>query len=471
MTPDQLKESILLAAIQGKLTEQFPSEKSVNGSSVIPESEKYFDIPDNWSRLLIKDIFELVNGRAFKPTDWGSEGLPIVRIQNLNDPNSPYNYFSGEVEDKYLLTGGELLFSWSGTPGTSFGSYEWEGGKAVLNQHIFILNPLVEYDKKYIRYALNGELRIFIEKAHGGVGLKHITKKEFENCTLPLPPIEEQHRIVAKIEELLPYVDRYAEAYEKLEQFNAKFPEDMKKSILQYAIQGKLVEQRPEEGSAEELYQAVLEEKRNLMKKGEVYREKDLKSYMDDDLPDIPETWKWCRLGELTKVITKGSSPKWQGINYTDSEHGILFVTSENVGNERILMEKEKYVEAKFNDMHPASVLQKNDILTNIVGASIGRTAVFDLDIDNANINQAVCIIRLVDVRQKNYILKYLQSPFAVKHLLGDVSNGGRPNLSLTAVTNLMIALPPLEEQHRIVAKIEELLPYCDRLVNANAKA
>ena len=120
---------------------------------------------------------------------------------------------------------------------------------------------------------------------------------------MPLAPLEEQHRIVAKIEELLPYVDRYAAAYEKLEQFNAKFPEDMKKSILQYAIQGKLVEQRPEEGTGEDLYHQIQTEKQRLIKEGKIKKEKPLAEIAEDEIPfDIPESWKWVRLSDVIDV-------------------------------------------------------------------------------------------------------------------------------------------------------------------------
>ena len=133
-----------------------------------------------------------------------------------------------------------------------------------------------------------------------GVAYPAIGEKDFFNGLIELPPLAEQKRIVAKIEELLPLVDRYAVAYEKLEQFNAKFPEDMKKSILQYAIQGKLVEQRPEEGTGEELYQQIQTEKQRLIKEGKIKKEKPLPEIAEDEKPyDIPDNWTWVRFGDL----------------------------------------------------------------------------------------------------------------------------------------------------------------------------
>ena len=141
-----------------------------------------------------------------------------------------------------------------------------------------------------------------------------------------------------------------------------------------------------------------------------------------------------------------------------------MFVTSENVGVNEMLLEKRKYIEAKFNEMHPASILQKGDLLTNIVGASIGRTALFQEEIDNANINQAVCIIRLIDTTLTQYLLMYLNSSTAIGFMVNKSVESARANLSLTAVTNLMVPLPPLAEQKRIVKRVEELLALCDEM-------
>lgn len=146
-----------------------------------------------WPKQRIGELVHLYNGRAFKPSDWTEIGLPIVRIQNLNSPNSPYNYYDGVVDDAYLLNGGELLYAWSGTPGTSFGAHIWRGGRAVLNQHIFkVLFDEEHLNKLYFLYQLNLSVSSLFDQTHGGVGLKHITKGTLENQFVPLPSIELQ---------------------------------------------------------------------------------------------------------------------------------------------------------------------------------------------------------------------------------------------------------------------------------------
>ena len=153
-------------------------------------------------RMKIKDICDLQNGRAFKPSDWGTAGLPIIRIQNLNDERAPFNYYGGKYNLAQEVDNGDLLFSWSGTPGTSFGAFLWNRGKGVLNQHIFKVIPKVEIDKTYLMYALNGNISTIISKAHGGVGLQHITKKELDEIEIQMVSISRQKKIVEILEKI-----------------------------------------------------------------------------------------------------------------------------------------------------------------------------------------------------------------------------------------------------------------------------
>ena len=461
MTPQELKASILWNAIQGKLTKQMEGESVedlLGGLSLsqIAEEECYFDIPSNWKWCKIKDVFTLVNGKAFKPTDWGQSGLPIVRIQNLNDFQAPFNYYAGEIEDKYLLNGGELLFSWSGTPGTSFGSFIWSGGTAVLNQHIFIVYPRFHIDTKYAMYALNGELKVFIDKAHGGAGLKHITKKEFENCGLPIPPLAEQKRIVAKIEELLPYIDRYEQAWSKLEDFNKRFPVDMQKSILQMAIQGKLVDQRPEEGTGEELYQQIQAEKQRLIKAGTIKKEKPLPEITEDEIPfDTPDTWKWVRVGNIGSwsagATPSRTQPDFYGGNIPwlktgDLTDGYVSDIPETITD--LALEK---TSVRLNPV--------GSVLMAMYGATIGKLGILQVE---ATTNQACCACIPYAGMWNKYLFYFLMANRRTFIKMGE--GGAQPNISKEKIVNALMPLPPLAEQKRIVAKLEEILPLCDRL-------
>ena len=194
----------------------------------------------------IGGISDLYNGRAFKPTDWTENGLPIVRIQNLNDQEAEYNYYSGNVEEQYALHGGELLFAWSGTPGTSFGAHIWWGKEAVLNQHIFKMkfdeNML---NKRYFMYAINQQLNRLISVAHGGAGLQHVTKGVFENTPT-------QERIVSFIDEEFRRLD---EAKDQLQSV-LNSSEERKQSILHKAFTGALTDNwRHEHGISKTTWQ------------------------------------------------------------------------------------------------------------------------------------------------------------------------------------------------------------------------
>lgn len=166
------------------------------------------------------------------------------------------------------------------------------------------------------------------------------------------------------------------------------------------------------------------------------------------------------RLGSVCQLITKGSSPKWQGIKYVAND-GILFITSENVGVKNIILKEKKYVEKKFNEIEPRSILKYNDILMNIVGASIGRTALYSIN-EIANINQAVCLIRLLDGIKNQffieYLLYFLNSSICLKYMEDKKVDCARANLSMGNISNFLIPLPPIKEQERIVAKLSEIM-------------
>lgn len=346
-------------------------------------------------------------------------------------------------------------------------------------------------------------------KTHGfegtGLTVKGIRVEELLNIAFPLPPLAEQHRIVAKVDELMALCDRLeaaqveresrrdrlvasslhllrqntdADAFREHARFHldhlpslATRPEhisQLRQVILDLAVRGKLVPQDPNDEPASELLNQIQVEKARLVKVGDIKKEKSSEATQADmELFDIPENWKWTQLGELTELITKGSSPRWQGVAYVSRDEGVLFVTSENVGKYHLRkMDAPKYVEKRFNEIEPRSVLRFGDILMNLVGASIGRTAVYKLH-DAANINQAVALIRLV----KNtpdlcsaFLLHYFNSPAAVQLMLASRVVTAQPNMSLTDAREFPLPIPPLAEQQRIVTRVEELMALCDQI-------
>ena len=253
----------------------------------------------------------------------------------------------------------------------------------------------------------------------------------------------------------------------------------LRQKILDLAIRGKLVPQDPNDEPASVLLEKIREQKQQMFKEGKL-KKKDIKNdsiifkgednlhyekfqdgtvkCIEDEIPfEIPEGWAWSRLAALTMLMTKGASPKWQGVDYTSS--GIMFITSENVGVETLLLESPKFLPEKINEIQPRSILETHDILTNIVGASIGRTCEYTLT-DSANTNQAVAIIRLIVVDMVAYIVKCLNSDYCVNLMLSNQVNVARANLSLSSLANFLMPIPPLKEMYRITTRLDRSLQH-----------
>jgi type I restriction enzyme S subunit len=248
----------------------------------------------------------------------------------------------------------------------------------------------------------------------------------------------------------------------------------LRRFILDLAVRGKLVPQDLNDEPASELVRRIKAEKERMEKEGKIKKEKPIDAVNSDTAPfGIPASWTWTRLGKLTELVTKGSSPKWQGIGYVSKDEGVLFITSENVWNYRLRkLDELKYVEKRFNEIEPRSILRFGDILMNLVGASIGRTAIYDLPVE-ANINQAVALIRLIQTTPNlstGFLLHYLNSPSAIEFMFSSQVVTAQPNISLTNARGFPIPVPPLAEQHRIVARVDELMALCERLETAQAE-
>ena len=442
-----------------------------------------FEIPDSWEWVRLGYVGDWGSGATPSRTnsEYYNGNIPWLKTGDLNDgiitdiPES-ISELALEKTSVRLNPVGSILIAMYGA---TIGKLGILSIPATTNQACCACLP-IQICNKYLFYFLMANKVNFIKSAEGGAQ-PNISKEKIVSTLMPIPPLSEQHRIVSKIEELLPYIERYGKAETHLTALNTTFPEALKKSILQEAVQGKLVPQNPDDEPASVLLERISAEKQELIKAGKIKKDKhesvivtrDKIPYeiidgkercIVDEVPfELPESWCWCRLKDLSSIITKGSSPKWQGVAYVEKD-GVPFITSENVGEEQIFLSKTKYVESKFNDMHPTSILQKGDILTNIVGASIGRTAVFNIDISNANINQAVCIVRLVDLELGHYLVKFMNCPVALKMMTSNSVESARANLSLSSVGDFLIPLPPLAEQKRIVAKIEEIMPYINTI-------
>ena len=489
MTPEQLKASIFQCALQGKLVEQRPEEgtaeelykeiqeekqklikegkiKKEKPLAEITEDEKPFDIPDNWKWVRIGDIYALTMGQSpdGKSVSKGIDGMEFHQGKVFFGEDFIQKSDQVTSEPSKIAEPNSVLLCVR----APVGIVNITDRELCIGRGLCAVKPLAGMTEKYALYSLRCLKDEFIKKATGTTFVA-ITGEVVKNQLIPLPPLAEQHRIVAKIEELLPFVDRYAASYEKLEQFNARFPEDMKKSILQYAIQGKLVEQRPEEGTAENLYKAIQEEKQKLIKEGKLKKTRALPLITEEEIPfDFPKTWKICYIDDIAFVT------KLAGFEYTKYIadnlviDGIPLFKGKNVQNGKLVLEFESFIPESVSDELPRSQITKKCLLTPYVG-TIGNIAIFDGTF-KAHLGSNVGKIEILNSNDNTFVLEeyllwYLRSQYGYNELTKYKKATAQESISIDAIRNVIIAIPPLAEQHRIVAKIEELLPYCDRLV------
>lgn len=380
--------------------------------AIVPDIEQPHAIPENWCWTRVGQICTLKNGRAFKPTDWVKTGIPIVRIQNLNDPDSEYNYFDGAVSDDNRLYGGELLFAWSGTPGTSFGAHIWQGKDAVLNQHIY----RVDFDentinKVFFMYAINQQLEMLISVAHGGAGLQHVTKGVFESTPIPLPPYQEQQRIVDRIESLFAKLD---EAKEKAQAVVDGF-EDRKAAILHKAFTGELTEKwRKNNGVALNAWKKYCLKDCCSIGSGGTPSRKEPENY-EGDIP-------WIKTGEIN----------WNYI-YDSEEH----ISESAIANSS------------------AKIYPIDAVLVAMYGMGVTRGRAGILKIPAAT-NQAVCVLQPYDYLLSRYLFYFFMCNYW--DIREKAVGGNQLNLSATIIGKLDIHIPPIEEQEEIVSILDDIL-------------
>lgn len=403
MTPQELKASILQLAIQGKLVEQRAEDGSAASllltSSVADIGDDVpYDIPETWVWCRLENVATLYNGRAYKKNEMLSSGkYPLLRVGNLFTNNEWY-YSDLELGPEKYCEDGDLLYAWS----ASFGPHIWHGEKVIYHYHIWKLELRFPEMRDYLYWALEAQTERIKKSGHGSTMI-HVTKENTEKMLLPLPPLAEQKRIVAKIEELLPYIDRYEQAWSRLEDFNRRFPVDMQKSILQMAIQGKLVEQRPEEGTGEELYQQIQQEKQRLIKAGTIKKEKPLPEITEDEIPfDIPEGWRWVRLSSLG-MFSSGKTPT-MGVSENWDNGTVSWITSKDMKHKYLNSSEMLITEKAANEMKLYPI---NTILMVVRSGILKRTLPVAILTENSTINQDIkaLSLHLSDIAEFVYVI------------------------------------------------------------------
>ena len=506
MTPQELKNSILQLAIQGKLVEQRAEEgtgaellekilaerygtnetRGTNGTaktngtkrrassvsevssvsdvlnvSGVPSDEKPFDIPESWEWVRLGDCTsyaakkEKVLSADIQPDEWS---LDLEDIEK--DTGRIIEFRSAKdrriVGEKVVFHKGQILYS-------KLRPYLKKilvaPNDGICTPELVPFSALGGIDARYLVVVLKSpHVDFLINSVTYGVKMPRVGTETMINLPIPLPPLAEQKRIVAKIEELMPLVDRYEKAWSRLEDFHKRFPVDMQKSLLQMAIQGKLVEQRPEEGTGEELYRRLKSYHSGL---------KSCKDELDYSSMNftIPANWTMIELNQLFDFVDyRGKTP-----NKTTS--GVFLITASNIRQAYMDYTRKEYISREeYKGRQSRGLTQKGDLLFT-TEAPMGNAALCDLD-------ECSCGQRIITFKEyakgtayPALYMYFLLSPQFQQQLLDNCTGTTAKGIKADKLKHFLIPLPPLAEQKRIVAKLEELLPLCERLKSESNSA
>ena len=512
MTAQQLKNSILQMAVQGKLVPQDPNDEPVSvlldrirkekeqlikdgkikknkkesyifrgadnlhyeqiGNEVkCIEDELPFEIPDSWEWVHIDNISDSYLGKTLNKSK--DSGILVPYLCSINIQENAINLstikqaqFSEEEREKYKLVKNDLLICEGGDVGRTA---IWN-----FNDEMYFQNALhrVRFSKNiqpyYFLYVLNyfKESKL-IEKVSKGVTIKHFVQSSLFSLYFPLPPLSEQERIINKIRELEPLIEKYKLAEEKLYELNSNIKDQLKKSILQYAIEGKLVPQDPNDEPASALLERIREEKNKLITEGKIKKDKNESiiyrrdnSYyekcgskilcIDEEIPFyIPDNWEWTRLGNIGEWKA-GSTPSKSNMDYYKNGSIPWLLTGDL--NDGIIGDIPNKITEKALNETSVKLNPSGSILIAMYGATIGKLGILSFP---ATTNQACCACNVFQPFYNLYLFYFLMANKT--HFVKQGEGGAQPNISREKIVKTLIPVPPISEQERIVNKLKEL--------------
>ena len=523
MTAQQLKNSILQMAVQGKLVPQDPNDEpaSVLLERIRAEKERLikekkikreknpsvifkgadntpyekigdevrsladevpFDIPDSWEWCRFSSLITLLSGTSYQKNDVCNSGIRILRGGNIqsykliledSDVFLPLEY---RDEEKNIQPGDTILVASTGSKSVigkpAFVDKEYPNTQ--IGAFLRIARPIDPIIADYIALIFETEYyREHIRHSVQGTNINNIKAEYIENLLIPLPPHEEQVRVLAKLSGLEPALVQYDNVENTLQSLNASFPEALKKSILQEAVQGKLVPQDPSDEPAEALLERIRAEKQRLIKEGKIKKDKhesvifrrDNSHYekldgvercIDDELPfEIPENWQWCRLGTIAAVLGGKRIPA--GRKLTEYNTGHVYIRVSDMTDGGVSTDRLMYVPEDIYPSISRYIINKADVFITVAG-TIGRVGKIPDELDGANLTENADRLVLAGVNQ-DWLIKVLQSGMIQEQIAEATTKVGQPKLAIARIERFLIPLPPLAEQHRIVQRIEELLP------------
>ncbi len=507
----KLRELILEQAVRGKLVPQntddepasvlleriaeergrLVKEKKIKKPKKLPEigeDEKPFELPARWEWARLGDIVEILDGQR-KPISKNSrtEGpYPYYGASGIVD------YVSGYIFDEPLVLIGEDGAKWGRGDRTAFSI----SGKTWVNNHAHVVRPnrkiLIDY---YLIYAIAQQ---DLQKYITGITVPKLNQAKLASIVLPIPNPDEQHRIVAKVDELMTLCDQIEQQTEaslsahgvlvenllstltnsanaeELEQnwqriaehFTTLFTteesiDQLKQTILQLAVMGKLVPQDSNDEPAAKLLEQIAAEKAQLIKEKKIKKQKALPPITEEEKPfELPEGWEWCRIWDIAKLITSGSRD-WAKYYSND---GAIFVTMGNLsrGNYHLRMDSIRYVSPPQDSEGARTKLKAGDLLISITG-DVGNLGLIPEGFGEAYINQHTCLLRFMPDCQNLFFPEMMRSPLA-RNQYDAPQRGIKNSFRLGDVGEMLCPIPPLAEQYRILSKVDELMLLCDQI-------
>ena len=528
MTAEQLKNSILQMAVQGKLVPQDPNdepaselikrireekeklikegkikkeknpsyifrgednipyEKVGNNEPVSIADEVPFEIPESWEWCRCSSLGTMIRGKGIKRTETVKEGFPCVRYGEIytsytisfdhtvsfipKDVNVNCNHFNQ----------GDVLFTLTGENKpdiakaiTYTGSIPVAAGGDLAYWTAHGMNPF------YLVYFLNSPYAVELKRrtATGDI-IVHISTGKVGNFLIPVPPLEEQNRIVDRIQEIEPYIKLYKSFSDNSAELNVSFPAKLKKSILQEAVMGKLVPQNENDEPASALLERIREEKQRLIAEGKLKKDKhesiiyrrdnshyekigNLETCIDDEIPfEIPDSWEWCRLKSIASV--QGGKRIPAGRKLTSDNTGHIYIRVSDMKNGSVLTDSLQYVPEDIYASISRYVINKEDIYITVAG-TIGSVGKIPVELDGSNLTENADRLIFSIVNQDWFIL-CLQSGLIQNQIADATTKVGQPKLAIKRIERFLIALPPIDEQKRIVEKHKRITNILENL-------
>lgn len=482
-----LRDAVLQAAIQGKLTKQLDDDSNIleliqkcevdklnainNGKykkekfrGALQKEDYPFYIPNSWKWLYISDVSLFQEGPGILAVDFRTEGVPLIRIAGMKgdtvkldgcnylDPKmvkDKWNHFKLDLEDIVISTSASM---------DKIAEVTDEAVGAIPYTGLIRFKMYGGINKNYFKYFTKSPFYMNqINKQKSGGTIKHYGPTHLKKMIIPIPPIQEQQRIVDKIEKLMSKIDEYEKIENQLKELKKQFPDDMKDALLQAAMQGKLTKQLDSDSNVDELIKSIEEEKMEKIKLKKFKINKKV-PYIDDIEKQfcIPNKWKWLRLYDIG-IWKSGSTPKRSEPKYY--MNGTIPWLKTGELNDGYIVDSEEKVTKLALDECSLQLNKIGDVMIAMYGATIGKLGITKIETAT---NQACCACTLFNGILNKYLFYFLMANR--NDFIKQGAGSGQPNISKEKIIRTIIPIPPIEEQQRIIEKLDKLLPICESL-------